>query len=495
MGRRWPGPSLCRWRLLPAPEAGCAVAAEAGRRGRKRRALPASCSCEFLWTIDDIYHCARLLHIKDGWIIFSMEGKTKPSTVEVLENIDKEIQALEEFREKNQRLQKLWVGRLILYSSVLYLFTCLIVYLWYLPDEFTARLAMTLPFFAFPLIIWSIRTVLIFFFSKRTERNNEALDDLKSQKKKILEEVMEKETYKTAKLILERFDPDSKKAKELEPPSAGAAVTARPGQEIRQRTAAQRNLSPTSPSSSQGPPPQVPVSPGPPKDSSAPGGPPERTVTPALSSNVLPRRLGSPATSVPGMGLHPPGPPLARPILPRERGALDRIVEYLVGDGPQNRYALICQQCFSHNGMALKEEFEYIAFRCAYCFFLNPARKTRPQAPRLPEFSFEKRQAVESSSSVGPLPSRSVISSENQISEESVEEQDVLDNSTEQTDEKISDTEETDQGTEKVSGTEEPEEKQEAENEDTSMNEAKSAVPRADSTPNPELSGESLMAM
>ncbi|XP_042099629.1 endoplasmic reticulum junction formation protein lunapark isoform X4 [Ovis aries] len=156
--------------------------------------------------------------------------RTKPSTVEVLENIDKEIQALEEFREKNQRLQKLWVGRLILYSSVLYLFTCLIVYLWYLPDELIARLAMTLPFFAFPLIIWSIRTVLIFFFSKRTERNNEALDDLKSQKKKILEEVMEKETYKTAKLILERFDPDSKKAKEFEPPSAGATVTPRPGQ-------------------------------------------------------------------------------------------------------------------------------------------------------------------------------------------------------------------------------------------------------------------------
>ena len=24
------------------------------------------------------------------------------------------------------------------------------------------------------------------------------------------------------------------------------------------------------------------------------------------------------------------------------------------------RYALICQQCLSHNGMALKEEFEYI---------------------------------------------------------------------------------------------------------------------------------------
>ncbi|XP_058520647.1 endoplasmic reticulum junction formation protein lunapark isoform X2 [Ochotona princeps] len=343
--------------------------------------------------------------------------RTKPSTVEVLENIDKEIQALEEFREKNQRLQKLWVGRLILYSSVLYLFTSLIVYLWYLPDELTARLTMTLPFFAFPLVIWSIRTVLIFFFSKRTERNNEALDDLKSQKKKILEEVMEKETYKTAKLILERFGPDSKKAKEFEPPSAGAAVISRPGQEIRQRTAAQRSVSPAPPASNQGPTPQVPVSPGPPKDTSAPGGPPERTVTSAVPSNMLPRRLGSPATSVPGMGLHPPGPPLARPILPRERGALDRIVEYLVGDGPQNRYALICQQCFSHNGMALKEEFEYIAFRCAYCFFLNPARKTRPQAPRLPEFSFEKKQTVEDPSVVDPLPSGSLPPSDNQFNE------------------------------------------------------------------------------
>ncbi|KAJ7415540.1 Homeobox even-skipped protein 2 [Willisornis vidua] len=103
-----------------------------------------------------------------------------------------------------------------------------------------------------------------------------------------LEEVMEKETYKNAKLILERFDPESS-AKEAELPSAGTSATPRPVQ-----------------------------------------------------------------------GLHPPGPPLARPILPRERGVVDRVIEYLVGDGPQNRYALICQQCFSHNGMALKEEFEYI---------------------------------------------------------------------------------------------------------------------------------------
>lgn len=33
--------------------------------------------------------------------------------------------------------------------------------------------------------------------------------------------------------------------------------------------------------------------------------------------------------------------------------------------------------------MALKEEFEYLSFRCCYCYFLNPARKKRPPAPKL----------------------------------------------------------------------------------------------------------------
>ncbi|XP_005484145.2 endoplasmic reticulum junction formation protein lunapark isoform X1 [Zonotrichia albicollis] len=339
--------------------------------------------------------------------LISRWRQAKPSTVEVLEKIDKEIQTLEEFREKNQRLQKLWVGRLLLYSSVLYLITCLIVYLWCLPDEWTARLTMTLPFFAFPFIIWCIRTLLIFFFSKRTERNNDALEDLKSQKKKILEEVMEKETYKNAKLILERFDPESS-AKDTELPSAGTSATPRPGQEIRQRTAAQRNASAPPPATpKQGSPKSpVPASPTLQREGPAVSGLPGRAAAPSLPSSVLPRHPGSPATSVPGMGLHPPGPPLARPVLPRERGVVDRVIEYLVGDGPQNRYALICQQCFSHNGMALKEEFEYIAFRCAYCFFLNPARKTRPQAPRLPDFSFEKRPTTELRSQMEPLEPR-----------------------------------------------------------------------------------------
>ncbi|RXM30888.1 Protein lunapark [Acipenser ruthenus] len=238
--------------------------------------------------------------------------------------------------------------------------------------------------------------------AQHKENNNkgEKLEELKAQKKKILEEVMEKETYKTAKLILERFDPDSKKKNEQELAAvAGPPVTPRPGQELRQRNVSQKNPVPATPINPNQGVPHPPATPSAPSPTSAPGGPPERTLAMAAAQQNLMRRSMSPGTPVPGMGLHPPGPPLARAILPRERGVMDRVVEFLVGDGPQNRYALVCQQCFSHNGMALKEEFEYVAFRCAYCYFLNPARKTRPQAPRLPDFSFERRPCTDSQTS------------------------------------------------------------------------------------------------
>lgn len=323
--------------------------------------------------------------------------------MEILEGIDKDIQVLEDYSEKYQRQLKIWVGRLLLYSSLLYLITSIVVYFWYLPEQLMGRLILSLPFLIFPLLVWLLRKLLIVLFSRRTEKNNEKLEDLKAQKRKILEEVMETETYKNAKMILERFDPDSKRKHELESTPAGPQMTPKPGQELRQRNVIPKTppvmVNPANAAAARPPLASGPTYPGR-SSHSAPGGPPERSLSAMAAQQSLMRKPVTPGTPVPGVGMHPPGPPLARPILPKERGAMDRVIEYLVGDGPQNRYALICQQCLSHNGMALKEEFEYIAFRCAYCYFLNPARKTRPQAPRLPEVTGELKMSSEA-----PLPS------------------------------------------------------------------------------------------
>ncbi|KAM6956646.1 endoplasmic reticulum junction formation protein lunapark-B-like [Aplochiton taeniatus] len=337
--------------------------------------------------------------------------RVKPTTVDLLENLDKDIKDLEEFRTKNQRLLKLWVGRLLVYSSVLYLLSCVWVYCLYLPEQWRQRLAMSVPLLLFPGLVWCLRKLLIFIFSKRTERNNDKLEDLKVEKRKILEQVMETETYKNAKLILERFDPEARRKAELESTPVRPQVTPRPGQELRHRGGGTMRPAAT------GTPITMTMTPAPgPRPPMGPAGTPtERGLTAAEDSFIhqgAPRRPPPTMTHSmpiyrPGPGMQPPGPPLSRPILPRERGTVDRVIEYLVGDGPQNRYALICQQCFSHNGMALREEFEYLAFRCAYCYFLNPARKTRPQAPRLPEFSFERRLRSDSPSP-GPAPQSGV---------------------------------------------------------------------------------------
>ncbi|CAL8267981.1 unnamed protein product [Lota lota] len=317
--------------------------------------------------------------------------KSKPSTVDVLEGIDKDIHKLEEHGKRYQKQLNVWVGRLLLYSCLLYLITCVIVYLWYLPERTIGRAVLALPFVMFPFLVWLLRRMLIVLCAWRTKRNDEKLEELKVQKKKILEDVMETETYKNAKFILERFDPDSKKI-ELNSSLNSTQMTPKPGQELRQRNTASKAppsaaASPADGSAAAAA--RPPLGPGPAYAGrslhSAPGGPPERGLSAGGAQQSLMRRPLTPGTPVPGAGMHPPGPPLARPLLPRDRGAMDRVIEYLVGYGPQNRYALVCQQCLSHNGMALKEEFEYVAFRCAYCYVLNPARKTRPQAPRLPE--------------------------------------------------------------------------------------------------------------
>lgn len=58
--------------------------------------------------------------------------------------------------------------------------------------------------------------------------------------------------------------------------------------------------------------------------------------------------------------------------------------------------------CLFHNVLAWLHKIYawgficfFSAFRCAYCYFLNPARKTRPQAPRLTEVAGNHKMSPE----------------------------------------------------------------------------------------------------
>lgn len=348
--------------------------------------------------------------------------RKKQSTKEVLEQIQKDVLEIEEYHIHTQQRQKRLVGSLVLYSIVFYLVAAVVFYFYYFPPTLQEQLLYATPFIVFPLVVYIFKRLLTWYYRRKISKNEQKLKSLRERKAKILEQVMETETYKVAKEILETYAPDQLHRSQMH--KTPAVISPAPQRlpspsnthpDVRRRivppmSTPQNMAQPPRPLGPQNLPHQTPVFPVRPSINSQ-SAPPRPAVT-GMSSlrstsagpvnvppGVTPKFSATPAQphhltlSRPGpvLGLEPsgpgsegpPGPPMPRPVLPRERGYLDRFVEYLVGDGPANRFALVCRQCESHNGMALKDEFPYLAFRCAYCFYWNPARKQRPFAPRL----------------------------------------------------------------------------------------------------------------
>lgn len=48
----------------------------------------------------------------------------------------------------------------------------------------------------------------------------------------------------------------------------------------------------------------------------------------------------------------------------QEKGVFERIMDSLVGDGPNDRFAMICKECYGHNGW-------YSFFICKFMYFMN----------------------------------------------------------------------------------------------------------------------------
>ncbi|GAB1598196.1 endoplasmic reticulum junction formation protein lunapark-A-like isoform X2 [Argonauta hians] len=291
-------------------------------------------------------------------LIFSRSKKQK-TTVEILEELDKNITKLQQFKRQNQEYQKKLIASLLLYSFFICLFAAIVIFLYYLPTTWKGWCFVFFPLILFIVLIWLVKKVLQWYYVKQISSNEQDLQELRSKKKAILEEVLENETYKVAKEIFEKFDPA--RFKKLE---GDKTPDPKPG--VRHRIVTTQ---------------VTPVIRMPPSQShpmsalhSQPRFPPHTPASTSFQLNGSQRPVHS---------TYSPGPPMPRPVPPRDRTTFDKLVDYVVGEGPQNRYALICRYCHSHNGMAIKEEFEFISFRCCYCYYLNPAKKQRPQAPKL----------------------------------------------------------------------------------------------------------------
>ncbi|XP_046403353.1 endoplasmic reticulum junction formation protein lunapark-B isoform X2 [Ischnura elegans] len=360
--------------------------------------------------------------------------KKKKSTKERLEQLEKDIRKIEEFRQHTEQKRKRTAGKLLLYGIPIYGLVALGIYFYEFPRTFLGKILAVTPLLILPILFILLRRFLTWYFRRQLTHNEEKLSELYAEKKKILEDVMETETYKVAKEILEKFAPDQLRNKESQNGNQSRSfvqnVSGTPGpvtpdglrrrvvnpNQAMQPTPMQpgarpmgQRVSPPGAGAGRGGQVRTPMPPSFPPINGQQGfgriSPQSSRQVMTVSQgfyrastgqSVVATRTGTVSWGIAGPNMAllrngggvmmrgPPGPPMPRPIPPYERSFLDRMVEYLVGDGPNNRFALICQQCESHNGMALREEFEYLSFRCCYCYHWNPARKQRPHAPRLP---------------------------------------------------------------------------------------------------------------
>lgn len=301
--------------------------------------------------------------------------RKEKTTYELLENLEEKIKDLETYTITTQERQKRFVGNFLVISIVLYLLASLVFYFVFFPPTWNERIIHSLPLLICPMIITLIKKGLAWFFERKVIGNTEELKQLRAEKKKILEKVMDKETYKVAVDILNKFGDKSQRTQtqSLSGPQPMPMTPKGPGP-----------IRPQVPHSAPAPQQVTPMGPGR-QITATPIGFNMRQQTPMMQQSGLIHRP---------MGMMPQQTmPYRRTPYPiinhNQKGVLEKMVDYLVGDGANSRFAMICKECLMHNGMALQEEYEYAAFRCAFCGAFNPSKKQRPLAPRLP---FEQAQ-------------------------------------------------------------------------------------------------------
>ncbi|ODM92028.1 Protein lunapark-B [Orchesella cincta] len=325
-------------------------------------------------------------------------SKAKPSIKDTLEKIETDLRKLSRFQYDTELQQKRIVGRVVLGGICLYT-VCLVLAYFFGPRDLSWKqtLGFIVPFVLFPILIITIKRGLGWYFNRKIEKNKDKYESLKKEKQRILDEVMDKETFKVAKEILEKYAPNHLLPKFLAEQQRAPSLTPVPRAAPGLRRRSNPPISSTPYNNMGGFTPRAIRPYGPP--GSGPSGPGQFLRQP--TNNFMRPAIMPPPNSTPGgspgssqvvpMLRGPPPPRFMLPPIPtnpeyrsRKTGWIDKMVDYVVGDGPANRFALICRYCATHNGLATPEDFPYIGYRCVYCRQFNPPRQQRPSAATLP---------------------------------------------------------------------------------------------------------------
>ncbi|KAJ3274935.1 hypothetical protein HDV01_001799 [Terramyces sp. JEL0728] len=262
----------------------------------------------------------------------------------ILEDIDKDIRKaqlqISAISSAKQRVVNSWV----FYSILSYFAICFVLFVVSKTGSLTGQPIILGLAIAGPFIIYGVRLLLQKWYLRLHYNQVESLKELQKQQHGKIEELKKKTSYYMTKGLIERYETPKKDKKQPQPinlaqrPSATMPnqLPQTPGQQI----------------------PQIQVTP----------------VRQIPSSNFTQSQTPiGPTPSTPGLNQ-----PSIVPLTPQvshveSKSWFDKALDVLVGDteGPQHKYALICEQCFMHNGLVLPEEYLEAKFRCMGCKHLT----------------------------------------------------------------------------------------------------------------------------
>ncbi|WVQ78166.1 hypothetical protein IAT38_000249 [Cryptococcus sp. DSM 104549] len=214
-----------------------------------------------------------------------------------------------------------------------------------------------------PVFIYLLNRLVHLYFKRQRTHEETNLRTLLTKQRKHVEEIKKATNYDSTRALIERYDSSS-------PSPLGRPVG--PGQP--------------------GPGPQTPQRPSPDSPSPAPrvagpGGTPRApghlvgaggTPGPLVPGTPIPQGLSQDQAAALQMQMN-----AIQPVLPTpEKRWYDRVVDSILGDDPsqavQSKYALVCGECFRHNGLVGgKYEWERMQWVCPRCNHLNPAPLSR----------------------------------------------------------------------------------------------------------------------
>ncbi|WVO21788.1 uncharacterized protein IAS62_003101 [Cryptococcus decagattii] len=226
-------------------------------------------------------------------------------------------------------------------------------------DELLGRIIGLVGVLGGPVIIYFFNRLVHLFFSRQRVHEEKHLRKLLIEQRKQLEDIKKATNYDSTRKLIERYDDSTSNRGPIV--GGGPKTPQKPEQGT-------PNLSPKV---------------------IGPGGTP-RTPGHLIGAGGTPGplRLETPLPVPAGIS---PNHAAAlqmqmgdiQPILPTpEKRWYDRLADSILGDDPsqatQNKYALVCEKCFRHNGLVGgKYEWERMKWICPKCNYLNPAPLSR----------------------------------------------------------------------------------------------------------------------